>query len=332
MPVADHVAVAGDVGGDDRRAGGERLGQHHPERLPAQRGRAEHVRALQHLPLAVVADPAQRDHALGVDQQRRQLVRVDADDGELGRDLAAQRLERAQQHREALALQGLADERDPQRLARRAHGRGRRAAFGHRHAVGDDHVAAAVEAPPGPGGRLGHRDPPRQAVELAPGAQQRCDHVRRRALGVAVERADQRGVRGGQGVPAHHGRDRLVQVDDVVAAPAQLATQGRGRVRRVREVGDGAVGRPAERGPERDQPVRALARLRARTTMQHRRAAGVVVEGGEHADVVPGRVQLGGQGLDVPGHAARVGPGVRGDQGDPHRIDPIGWRGSPAFG
>ena len=38
--VAHDVAVAGDVGGDDRRAGGERLGQHHAEALAAQRRRA----------------------------------------------------------------------------------------------------------------------------------------------------------------------------------------------------------------------------------------------------------------------------------------------------
>ena len=75
-----------------------------------------------------VVDAAERPHALAVEQQRRQLVRLDADHGQLGGDLAAQRLEGAQQHGQALALDGLADERDPQRLARRAPRGGGRAA------------------------------------------------------------------------------------------------------------------------------------------------------------------------------------------------------------
>ena len=60
----------------------------------------------------------ERDHALGLDQQRRQLGIGRADHDQLGGHLAAQRLEGAQQHGQALALDGLADERDPQRLAR----------------------------------------------------------------------------------------------------------------------------------------------------------------------------------------------------------------------
>ena len=67
-------------------------------------------------------------HALGLDEQRRQLVRGQPDDRQLGGNLPAQRLERAQQHRQALALDGLADERDPQRLAGRPHARRRHAA------------------------------------------------------------------------------------------------------------------------------------------------------------------------------------------------------------
>ncbi len=47
----------------------------------------------------------------------------------------AQRLEGAQQHRQALALDGLADERDPQRLARHPRPRRGHAALGQRHAV-----------------------------------------------------------------------------------------------------------------------------------------------------------------------------------------------------
>ena len=52
--VRDDVAVAGDVGCDHRRAGRERLGQHHAEALAAQRRRAQHVGAVQPAPKLVV--------------------------------------------------------------------------------------------------------------------------------------------------------------------------------------------------------------------------------------------------------------------------------------
>ena len=53
---AGHVAVAGQVAGHDRRAGGHRLEQHDAERLAAERRRAEHVGAAQPGDLLVVAD------------------------------------------------------------------------------------------------------------------------------------------------------------------------------------------------------------------------------------------------------------------------------------
>ena len=65
-PVADHVAVAGDVRGHDRRAGGERLGEHHPEALASQRGGAEHVRLGQRPLLALVGDLPQHGDVAGV--------------------------------------------------------------------------------------------------------------------------------------------------------------------------------------------------------------------------------------------------------------------------
>ena len=50
--------------------------------------------------------------------------------------------------------------------------------------------------------------------------------------------------------------DRLVDVRDVVAALAQLAAQRRAtRVRRRRQVRDGAVGRDADGAPERDEAL-----------------------------------------------------------------------------
>ena len=113
-PVAHHVAVAGDVRGDDRRARGERLRQDHPEALAVQRGRAHHVRARQLGLLALLGDLAERLHAAVVEHHVRDLLGRRAGERERRGDLVAQRLERAQQHRQALALDGLADEQDAQ--------------------------------------------------------------------------------------------------------------------------------------------------------------------------------------------------------------------------
>ena len=41
--IARDIPVAGNIRGDDRRACGKRLGEHHPEALPAQRRRAQHL-------------------------------------------------------------------------------------------------------------------------------------------------------------------------------------------------------------------------------------------------------------------------------------------------
>ena len=113
--VAHDVAVAGDVGGDDRRAGREALRQHHAEALAAERRRAQQVGRLEHALLLGVVDAAEHRHAAVVQQHGLYLVAVGADDRQLDRHVVvAQRLERAQQHRQALALDRLADEREPQ--------------------------------------------------------------------------------------------------------------------------------------------------------------------------------------------------------------------------
>ncbi len=114
--IAHDIAVAGDVGGDDRRAGGKGLGQHHAEALAPQRRGAQHVGAPQLGGLALVVDLAQRAHAAVVDEQRRQLLMGGPDDRQLAGDVLAQGLEGAQQQRQALALDRLADEGDLQRL------------------------------------------------------------------------------------------------------------------------------------------------------------------------------------------------------------------------
>ena len=64
--------------------------------------------------------PSTRDARSAVEQQRLDLLgrRRRRSSSSTG-DVLAQRLEGAQQHRQALALDGLADEDDPQRRARR---------------------------------------------------------------------------------------------------------------------------------------------------------------------------------------------------------------------
>ena len=88
----------------------------------------------------------------------------------------------------------------------------------HVDAVGDDPVAAAVEAPAGPRGGLGDGDAHVQALELALGAEGVADRVGDDVLGVAVEGADERRERRVERVVAHDRSDRLVHVDDVEAA------------------------------------------------------------------------------------------------------------------
>src|SRR3954466_6692936 len=100
---------------------------------------------------------------------------------------------------------------------------GRRAAVGwrldghdvrHVDAVGDPPVAAAVEAPAGPGGGLGDGDADAQGLELAAHAERAIgDAVGDRVLRVAVERADARRDREVEGVVADGRRGRLVDVD-----------------------------------------------------------------------------------------------------------------------
>ena len=91
-----------------------------PNDSPPERRRAQDVRARERGALRLVVDAAERGHAARVGEQRRQRVSLDADHGQPRGDVLAQRLEGAQQHRQPLALDRLADERDLERLARRA--------------------------------------------------------------------------------------------------------------------------------------------------------------------------------------------------------------------
>ena len=143
--------------------------------------------------LRSLGDLPERAHAAVVEHHVGDLLGARAHQRQRGGDLVAQCLEGAQQHRQALALDGLADEQDPQgRLPvgprhrsrplalRDVPGRaddGRRPALLQLHAVGDDAAAPAVEAPRRPRRRLGDGDAHVQAASSAacrPGGRRRC--------------------------------------------------------------------------------------------------------------------------------------------------------------
>ena len=214
-----------------------------------------------------------RLHAARVGEQRRQRLLVDADHGQPRGMVLAQGLEGAQQHRQPLALDGLADERDLERLAgraRRGAGAPPRAASPRWARSGTRRRRSAARSTPRPRTPRSARAAgsccdslptatPRRAGGRGPS---RCGRCRRPAR------------RRARASPAGQGRDRLVQVDDVVAARAQLAPQRRRRERRVGDVRARAVERPRQR------------RARAKTSQSGRRSR-VAVEGRDHAWLMP---------------------------------------------
>ena len=323
--VRHDVAIAGDVGGDDRGAGRERLRQDHAEALAAERRGAQDVGVGEHRELLRVAALAVRDDVARVEHERREARVVDADDVQRRRHVLAQRLEGAQQDGQALALDGLADEGDPQRVLRRGVVRcARRPRQRRRHVdpVGDDPVRPAEEAPPGPRGGLRDGDPHVQAVQPPPRAEEVREVVGEDVLRVAVERRDERRVDGHQRVPAGDRRDRLVQVHDVVAA-LELAAQRHDGADAVGDVRDRAVGREADRAAQRDEVLGQRALRRARSTVQAQRETVVRIDRRQDADLVPGGEVLLGERLDVARHSPWVRPRIRRHQRDPHRWHPI---------
>ncbi len=150
----DDVPVARDIGSDDRRARRERLGQHHAEAFAAQRRRTEEIGVRKLPALGGLVNLAERAHAAAIKQQRLELFWRGPDQGQLARKVFAQRLEGAQQHREALALHGLTDEYDLQLVADRPRRRGERYIPVDVYAIRNQPVVAAEEALVGPGGRL----------------------------------------------------------------------------------------------------------------------------------------------------------------------------------
>ena len=127
--VGDDVAVAGDGGGDRRRAGGEGLGQDHAEALARERGRAEHVGLVQGAVQRLARDPtADVDpaHRLRVGEVAQHVLALGADHGEAAGHVLDQGAEGGEQDRQALALLRPADEEDAQLLARPASARSAR--------------------------------------------------------------------------------------------------------------------------------------------------------------------------------------------------------------
>ena len=81
-----------------------------------------------------------------------------------------------------------------------------------------------------------------------------------------------------------NGRVRLVHVDHVVAAAAELPAEGGHRLGRDREVGDRAVGRDAHGSPERHQVIGQGPSIRLSAAMHDTRKAVVGVDMGPGAE------------------------------------------------
>jgi hypothetical protein len=133
-----------------------------------------------------------------------------------------------------------------------------------------------------------------------------------------MKRANDRHPRHADRVPADHRHDRLVDVDDVEVARAQLAAQRADGAWRDRNVRDGAVGVEADCPSQRHDVVRKWPRFWARTAVQPARETVVGVVGREHADLVPAHQELLRERLDVPRHSAWIRPRIGRNQSDPH--------------
>ena len=140
------------------------------------------------------------------------------------------------------------------------------------------------------------------------------DVVGQRLGRVGVEGADHRGPGGERRVPADQRHQRLVHVDHVELALADLAPRDQDAAdRERRQVGDGAVGAEGGGAPERGQVVRQIAPFRRRP-VQHPADPARRIDGSEHADVVATAEELLGESFDVPVHAALVRPGIWRDE------------------
>ena len=216
--VLDDVAVAGDVRRHHGRAGRERLGQHHPERLAAQRRRAEDVARASAARFSASSTRPERGHAARVVEQRREVpapapITVRRA-GTCSRSASNARSSTGRPLRlTAWPTNAISSGSPGARRARRG-----RAPGGQHDAVGHDPVLAAEEAARRPGGGLGDRDPHVQAVEVAAGAPQRGDARAARRARCSVWKVPTSGESAtAQRDPARGRARRLVHVNDVEA-------------------------------------------------------------------------------------------------------------------
>jgi hypothetical protein len=121
-----------------------------------------------------------------------------------------------------------------------------------------------------------------------------------------------------------------VDVEDVEiagsdGAPGRDDTAQRER----RQVGDRAVGAEARRAAERDQVLGQLAPFGLRPVQD---AADLPrgIDGSEDADIVATTEELLGKSLNVPVHAALVGPGIWRDETYAHGRSRVDHRPAPA--
>ena len=123
-------------------------------------------------------------------------------------------------------------------------------------------VLAAEPAPPRPGGGLGDGDARGELVEAPARAEQGGDRDSGRPWS-SRRGTCRRPARSRKSIASQPtiGARRLVHVDDVVVAGAELAAQSDGALGEDREVGDGAVGADPDGPPERDQVVGRLPQL-----------------------------------------------------------------------
>ena len=233
--VAQDVAVAGDVGGEHRRAGGQTLGEDHAKALTPQRRRAQHVGASQ---LGAACGARRPCPARGMPRSSSVMCATSSADAptsvsvagtcsrsasnarsSTGRPLRSTAWPMNRMRSGATPRRRAGDPLPQLRQSARARTRCRlqRRRFlldepaplllllplpippAELHAVGHDPVAPAVEAPRRPGGRLGDGDAHMQPVHPpAPAQRDRGDAVGDRVLGVGVEGAHERQLAGVQ--------------------------------------------------------------------------------------------------------------------------------------
>ena len=223
-------------------------------KLTAERGRTEQVGLAQQSPLSSSSTRPAISTPSGSSSSGSTSSGVAPAIGQAGLHAgAAQGLEGAQEHRQPLAFLGAAHEQQPQLVVgSRRIGPG----SGQVHAVGNDAIAASVEALGGPASGLGDRDPGAQLrVEAACSADVRGDVVGQEACGIRVERGHGRPRRCLSRKPGHPRRVGLVDVDYVVAARAQLAAQLVDCVGEHREVRNRSVHRQADRAAQWDHVI-----------------------------------------------------------------------------